>query len=180
MKYTAIILIAWLNISWAVQGTFVCKNAKVSIYSKAPLEDISAVTDKGTSVFNATTGQLAFNVSIRTLAFEKALMQDHFNENYMESDKYPNASFKGKVQQLPDLSKDGTYPVNVTGVFEAHGVKHTRTIPGKITVSGGNLSMTSEFTVMCKDHKIEIPKIVFKNIAESIRVQVEANYTPYK
>jgi hypothetical protein len=180
MKYIAIILIAWLHINQAVQGTYVCKNAKVSIFSKAPLEDIDASSQKGTSVFNATTGDLAFSVPIRSFTFEKSLMQEHFNENYMESEKYPNASFKGKVQQLPDLSKNGTYPVSVTGTFEAHGVRQARTIPGKIIVNQGTISMSSEFVVMCKDHKIEIPTIVFKNIAESIRVQVAANYTAYK
>ena len=103
MKYIAIILIAWLHINQAVQGTYVCKNAKVSIFSKAPLEDIDASSQKGTSVFNASTGDLAFSVPIRSFTFEKSLMQEHFNENYMESDKYPNALFKGKIQQMPDL-----------------------------------------------------------------------------
>lgn len=180
MKYIAIILIAWLSTNHAIQGTFVSKNAKVSIFSKAPLEDIEAASQKGTSVFNASAGELAFSVPIRSFVFEKSMMQEHFNENYMESDKFPNASFKGKVQQMPDLSKDGTYPVNVTGVLDVHGVKQNRTIPGKITVSQGSVSMTSEFQVACKDHNIEIPTLVFKKIAESIRVQVTAAYTPYQ
>jgi hypothetical protein len=72
----------------------------VSIYSKAPIEDIEAKTDKGTSVLNIATGELAFSVPIRSLKFDKALMQEHFNENYMESDKYPQASFKGKLTQI--------------------------------------------------------------------------------
>jgi hypothetical protein len=180
MKYIAIVLIAWLHINQAVQGTYVSKNAKVNLYSKAPLEDIDATSEKGTSVFNAATGDLAFSVPIRSFVFEKSLMQEHFNENYMESDKYPNASFKGKIQQLPNLSKNGTYPVTVTGTFETHGVKQARTIPGKIMVNDGSISMSSEFMVLCKDHKIDIPTIVFKNIAESIRIQVAAKYTLYK
>lgn len=180
MKHIAIILIAWFNINHAIPGTFLSKNAKVNIYSKAPLEDIEAASQKGTSVFNASTGELAFNVPIRSFVFSKSMMQEHFNENYMESDKFPNASFKGRVQQMPDLAKDGTYPVNVTGVLDVHGVKQNRTIAGKISVSQGAISISSEFQVACNDHNIEIPTIVFKKIAESIRVQVSAVYTPYQ
>jgi hypothetical protein len=83
----------------------------VSLYSKAPIEDIDALSDKGTSVFNAATGELAFSVPIRSFKFDKALMQEHFNENYMESDKYPQAIFKGKINEKPDVTKDGIYPV---------------------------------------------------------------------
>ncbi|WP_345949568.1 YceI family protein [Mucilaginibacter sp. PAMB04274] len=180
MKHIVMIFIAWMHISQAIQGTYVCKNARISLFSKAPLEDIDAVSQKGTSVFNATTGDLAFSVPIRSFQFQKSLMQEHFNENYMESDKYANASFKGKIQQLPALDKDGTYAITATGVFEVHGVKQNRTINGKITVNKGVVSMASEFMVQCKDHKIEIPTIVFKNIAETIRVQVAATYSPYQ
>jgi hypothetical protein len=180
MKYIALILLVWFSTNQAGQDIYVCKNAVVSIYSKAPIEDIEAKTDKGTSVLNIATGELAFSVPIRSLKFDKALMQEHFNENYMESDKYPQASFKGKLTQIPDVTKDGVYPVTASGVFEAHGVKQTRSIPGKLTVSGGAISLSSEFMVACKDHKIEIPTLVFHNIAETIKVQIAASYSPYK
>ena len=180
MKYIALILLVWFSTNQAGQDIYVCKNAVVSIYSKAPIEDIEAKTDKGTSVLNIATGEFAFSVPIRSLKFDKALMQEHFNENYMESDKYPQASFKGKLTQIPDVTKDGVYPVTASGVFEAHGVKQTRSIPGKLTVSGGAISLSSEFMVACKDHKIEIPTLVFHNIAETIKVQVAASYSPYK
>jgi hypothetical protein len=180
MKHIGLIILVWFGINQAGQDIYVCKNAVVTLYSKAPIEDIDARTDKGTSVFNAGTGELAFSVPIRSFKFDKALMQEHFNENYMESDKFPQASFKGKTADKIDLTKDGTYPVNATGVFEAHGVKQNRTIAGKITVAGGTISLQSEFMVACKDHKIDIPTLVFRNIAETIRVQVNATYSPYK
>jgi hypothetical protein len=180
MKYIALILLVWFSTNQAGQDIYVCKNATVSIYSKAPIEDIEAKTDKGASVFNAATGEVAFSVPIRSLKFNKALMQEHFNENYMESDKYPQAGFKGKLVQTPDVTKDGVYPVMASGIFEVHGVKQSRTIPGKLTVSGGAISLSSEFMVACKDHKIEIPTLVFHNIAETIKVQVNASYSPYK
>lgn len=179
MKYIAIILLVWFG-NQATQDTYVSKNAKVSLFSKAPLEDIDATSTQGTSVYNAATGDLAFSVPIRSFKFEKSLMQEHFNENYMESDKFPNATFKGKVQEKVDIHKDGSYPVNVSGVLDVHGVKQTRTIKGNITVKGGAVSMASEFMVMCKDHRIDIPQLVFKKIAESIQIKVAADYTPYK
>lgn len=107
-------------------------------------------------------------------------MQEHFNENYMESEKYPQATFKGKVQQAVDVSKDGSYPVTATGVLTVHGVAQNRSITGTIAVQKGVITLTSEFMVKCVDHQITIPKIVFHNIAESIRVNVSAKYDAYK
>lgn len=180
MKTIALVFLTWLSIFHVTApGTYTCKNAKITIFSKAPLEDIDAASDKGVSVYNGATNELAFSLPIRSLVFQKSLMQEHFNENYMESDKYPQAGFKGKIQEQLDLTKDGSYPVNVAGVLEVHGVKQNRTIPGRITVSNGNVSMTATFNVLCKDHNIEIPKLVFQKIAESIQVQVTAGYTLY-
>jgi len=180
MKTISIILLAWLTFVQAGQDVYTCKNAKVNIFSTAPIEDIEANSTNGVSVYNPGTGELAFSVPIRSFHFPKALMEEHFNENYMESDKYPKASFKGKMQEHPDLTKDGSYPVTVTGDFEAHGIKQTRTITGNLKVANGVLTMTSEFMVKCADHRIDIPQIVFHNIAESIRIRVAATYTVLK
>jgi hypothetical protein len=180
MKYISIILLAWISISQTGQDIYICKNAKINIFSSAPVEDIEANSTSGVSIYNATTGELDFSLPIRSLHFPKSLMETHFNESYMESDRYPKATFKGKIQERPDLTKDGSYPVTVTGEFEAHGVKQQRTINGNIKVNNGIISMTSEFMVKCADHHIDIPQIVFHNIAESIRVRVAATYTPYK
>jgi len=180
MKHLTILLLAWLTAFQAGQDIYICKNAKINMYSSAPIEDIEGNSTQAVSVYKASTGELSFSLPIRSLHFEKSLMEEHFNENYMESDKYPKASFKGKIQSPPDISKDGTYPVNVTGDLEVHGVKQTRTIKGEIKVNGGAISMTSEFFVKCADHKIDIPQIVFHHIAENIRVRVAATYAPYK
>ena len=181
MKQLTIILLTWLGVfSQAGQGLYTCKNAYISIYSSAPLEDISAETSTGQSVFNAATGELVFSLNIRSLTFKKSLMQEHFNTDYMESDKYPKATFKGKIQEHIDVTKDGTYPVTAVGELEVHGVKQQRSVPGKIIVAGGTVKMTSEFMVKCADHHIDIPRLVFHNIAESIKVTVNATYTAYK
>jgi len=180
MKYLSIILLTWLSATQVGQDVYICKNAKISLFSSAPIEDIEANSNAGVSVYNASTGELDFSLPIRSLHFAKALMEEHFNENYIESDKFPKASFKGKINEHPDLTKDGTYPVTVTGDFEVHGVKQARTIKGELKISGGVISMTSEFFVKCADHHIVIPQIVFHNIAENIRIRVAATYAPYK
>jgi len=180
MKTIMIALLALLSINRASGDLYACKNANISIYSKAPIEDIEAKSTAGSSVYNAATGDIAFSIPIKSFQFEKSLMQEHFNEKYMESDKYPNASFKGKIQNQPDINKDGTYNVSATGVLNVHGVKQTRTIPGTLTVKSGIVSLSSAFVVKCVDHNIEIPKLVFKNIAESISIRVSATYNAYK
>ena len=181
MKIISMLLIAGLSlVNQATPQLYVCKNVNISMYSKAPIEDIEARSAKGTSVYNAATGELAFKLPIISLKFEKSLMEEHFNDNYMESEKYPLATFNGKIQQNIDVSKDGTYPVTAVGVLNVHGVAQNRTIPGTITVQNGVISMTSEFMVKCVDHQIAIPKLVFHNIAESIRINVSAKYDAYK
>jgi polyisoprenoid-binding protein YceI len=180
MKHISIILLAWMSLFQTGHGLYTSKNAEISLFSTAPIEDISAKTNSGQSVYNAATGDLVFSVAINTFKFPKSLMQEHFNSDYLESDKYPHATFKGKVQEHPDLTKDGTYPINVTGVLDVHNVKQNRTIPGTITVSNGVVTMKSEFMVKCADHHIEIPRLVFHNIAESIKMNVTATYTAAK
>jgi len=180
MKHISIILLAWMSIFQTGQGLYMCKNAEISIFSSAPIEDIAAKTSSGQSVYNAATGDLVFSVAINTFKFRKALMQEHFNSDYLESDKYPRATFKGKIQEHPDLTKDGTYQITATGVLDVHNVKQNRTLPGTLTVSNGNVTMKSEFMVKCVDHHIDIPKLVFQNIAETIKVNITATYTAAK
>jgi hypothetical protein len=181
MKYISMILLAWMNITnQAVQDSYACKNARISLYSSAPIEDIKAVSTAGASVYNSSSDELDFSVPIRSFQFDKSLMQEHFNSDYMESDKFPRATFKGKVQEHIDVTKDGTYPVKVSGALSVHGITQNRTIPGTISVKNGVISMTSEFMVKCTDHHIDIPQIVFHHIAESIQINVSATYSSLK
>jgi hypothetical protein len=181
MRQISIIILAWMSIvNQAGQDMYVCKNAKVSIFSSAPIEDIKANSASGASVYNPGTGELDFSVPIRSFQFEKSLMQEHFNSDYMESDKFPRATFKGKIQETVDISHDGTYAVNATGDLSVHGVVQKRTIAGNLIVRNGIITMTAEFMVKCADHHIEIPHIVFHHIAESIQIDVSATYSVYK
>ncbi|HEY2582669.1 MAG TPA: YceI family protein [Mucilaginibacter sp.] len=179
MRFIWIILLALLNGHPRSNDLYTCKNARITIFSQALIEDIKAVSQTGVSVYNPGTGQLDFSVAISSLQFEKAFMQQHFNSDYMESDKYPRAIFKGKIQELIDVTKDGSYTVNATGELTVHGITKTRTIQGNVSVKNGVTTMTSEFIVNCADYKIDIPQILFYHIAENIKVNVSATYSLY-
>lgn len=158
---------------------FVSKSIKTTIFSEAPLENIEATSTTGVSVLNIETREIQFNIPIRSFNFPKKKMQEHFNENYMESDKYPHAKFKGKINQGSDLLTPGSYNVSVTGDFEVHGVSQKRTISGTLKVAENSISIYSKFDVRCADHKIKIPQLVFRNIAETIRVTVSGSFLPH-
>ena len=164
----------------AKQNLFYSNAIEASIYSETPLENIDATSKKCVSVYNIEKGDIQFNIPIKSLKFKKGLMEEHFNENYVESDKFPFAKFKGKVNQAIDLLKNGEFPVTVTGELDLHGVKKQRTINGTIKVNQGLISVYSRFNVPCNDHDIKIPKLVFKKIAETIQVTISGNYSPFK
>lgn len=154
------------------------KTGKVAFYSDAAMEKIEAHNTSASTVLDAATGALEWGVLIKGFAFEKALMQEHFNENYMESEKYPKAKFKGKLDQPEKViySKDGVYAVTVTGQLEMHGVTRTITVPATIAVKNGALSAKSKITVALADYGIEIPKLVKENISEKVTIEISADY----
>jgi len=164
----------------AAAQSFVSKNIRIGMFSSTPLEDIKAVSDQGTGVIVAKTREVVVQLAVKTLEFDRKLMQEHFNENYIESDKYPLAKFKGVLDQSADLTKDGDYNANVTGVLSLHGVDKQRTIPCRISVRGGVVRVESQFKVACVDHKIDIPRLVFAKIAESISVKLNGQFNQVK
>lgn len=162
------------------QPIFMGKNGQISFFSKTPLENIDATSEQLTVILNSITRDLVFSVRISSFKFDKDLMQEHFNEKYMESDKFPEATFKGKINEEVDLSKDGTYDITATGVLKIHGVEKPRTEKGTIIVRSGQIIVNSAFKVKCVDHNIEIPKLVASNIAESLDVKLNSTLTPFK
>lgn len=161
------------------QERYGSRTGNVSFYSKTPIENIEAHNHKAASVFDATSSALEFSVLIKAFEFEKALMQEHFNENYMESNTYPKAVFKGKVAGVTaaDLKKPGTYPVTLEGELDMHGVKRKITEKGTITVQPtGLVHAESDFVVKPEDYKIAIPAVVREQIAKEIQVKVRIDY----
>lgn len=156
------------------------RDAYVKFFSDAKIEDIEAVNKSGTAVLDVATGKMEWKVLIKNFLFEKALMQDHFNENYMESTKYPIATFKGQITNLNEvnLTKDGTYNANVSGKMTIHGVERDVNVAGVIIVGGGVIKIHSDFFVKCSDYNIKIEAQKVSNIANEIKVTVAATLTP--
>lgn len=161
---------------------FFTRDAKVKFNSETPMEKIEAINKSGTCVLDAATGKMEWKVLIKGFLFEKALMQEHFNENYMESSTYPNATFKGQITNLSDVKfmQDGKYNVKTTGKLNVHGVERDVNLEGTLKVSNGTLEVLSNFVVKPEDHKISIPSIVKDNIAREIKVVVSATLSPLK
>lgn len=182
MKKDFLIVSLLLSIAMPLSGQtiYLAQGAKASFYSYTPVEDIAASSQSMTSVLNTATNDIAFNVPMSSFKFKKALMQEHFNEKYIESDKYPNAGFKGKINETIDWKREGTYDITATGVFTIHGVDKLHTEKGKAVIKEGKINITADFKVTVKDHNITIPKILVTNIAEVVDVKMEADYIPYK
>ncbi len=178
-KLTFLILTILVTSSGKSQ-VFVAKNAVVSFFSSTPVEDIEAKMNTAAGAINVATKKVAFKLNVKAFKFKSSLMQEHFNENYMESEKFPTAQFEGTISDDIDLSKEGSYTVNIIGKLTMHGVTQDRTISATIKVGKDKIEGSTKFKVKCVDHKIEVPKIVTKNIAESIEVSIQAEFLPKK
>lgn len=154
------------------------KNGRISFFSKTTLENITADNNQVISLLNTQTGELRFHVLINAFHFPKAMMEQHFNTDYMESEKYPSSTFKGTIAEINkvDFSKDGSYKVNVNGSLEIHGVSKNITGVGAISIKDGQLSATSVCKIILKDYNIEIPSIVINNISQQIEIIVSCQY----
>lgn len=153
--------------------------SSISFFSKSPLEDIDATSKKVTVVIKTTTNDIQFAVPMISFKFPKPLMEEHFNENYVESTKYPTCIFKGKIQEQIDFTKDGEYKVNVKGTLDLHGVSKEMEATGTITVKGTELIVASAFKIKVADYNIKVPSLYVQNIAEVIDVKVNATLEPF-
>ncbi|HAQ64539.1 MAG TPA: YceI family protein [Bacteroidales bacterium] len=175
-------IIALIVMSMAIQSLmaqkYVTKTGRIRFYSDTPMEKIEGVNQQVNSAFDLATGQMVFKVLMKSFGFEKALMQEHFNENYAESDKFPNAIFKGTVAGLQsiDFLKDGKHNVEVGGDLTIHGVTQKVKTTATLESRGGKIIGHAVFNVNPKDYGINIPTAVVKQIAETIEVTVDATY----
>lgn len=172
MKKNILLLVCTLLISQAsFAQLFYTQTGKTSFFSKTPLEDISAVNNNVSSILNTATNDIAVRMNINQFRFPNRLMEEHFNENYLESEKFPAATFKGKIAEKIDFTKDGTYDVTAKGVMMIHGVSKEKVLIGKLTVAQSNITLETNFEIALVDYKIDIPKIVWEKIAEKIAVK---------
>lgn len=167
-----------ISMNLSAQDKYYTRNGNITFHSDAPLEKIEAKNNQVTSVIDIKSGQMEFAVLIKAFQFEKALMQEHFNENYMESSKYPKATFKGKIVNINDidLSKNGEHEVKVDGQLTIHGVTNDVTTTGILNVTPSGIEGDCTFTVAVADYKIEIPAVVRDNIAKTVDIVVDVDY----
>lgn len=177
--FSFLLIIAALSLNG--QDRYLTRTGHIKFFSHAPLEDIEANTNKVLSIVDLGKGQVAVDMLMKTFEFEKKLMQEHFNENYLESDKYPKSKFSGTFEVPTGLKAmdDGSYQVEVTGDITIHGVKKPLTTTATLKVEGGKLFGELVFNVKVKDHEIKIPKVVVRNIAEEVEVTAKFAYEPY-
>ena len=179
IKNLIFIFLAAISTRASAQKFWQTSTGKIDFFSKTPVEDIEARSKAVGAIVNTETGQLVFKVPTRTFRFPNGLMEEHFNENYMESEKFPDGTFSGKIEPLIDFKKPGAYPVKAKGKLKIHGVEVEREFTGTITVRGDKkAALESEMEIPLADHNIERPSLVLVKIAEKIAVKVEFVFKP--
>jgi len=180
MKYYLLIILSLGFFLTASGQKYMTKNGYIGLFSHTPLEDIKADNNQVASVLDASTGEIVFQVLMKSFHFQKTLMEEHFNENYVESDKFPKSTFSGRITNLSaiDFSKNGVYDVNVDGDLMIHGVTKKVAAKGSIEIVDGGINANSKFEIVPEDYNIKIPGVVRNNIAKTIEITVTMKYSP--
>jgi hypothetical protein len=161
---------------------FFTRNGHLGFFSKTNMEDIKASNESVTYIMDLSTGEINISALQTNFQFEKALMQEHYNENYVESSKFPKAIFKGKIDDMSKVNfkMEGVYNAKVSGNLEIHGVTKPYSVDAVFKVGGGHVLAETNFKVKCADHNIKIESSLKNNIAESIDVNAKADLTELK
>lgn len=155
---------------------YLSRNTTVHFFSDAPLEKIEATNPKGVSMINLSTGEIESSILMKGFAFRKALMQQHFNENYVESDKYPKATFKGKVTNMPiSLLKPGQYVWQISGDMNLHGKTNPVATSAQVQVDAKGSKITCSFLLKLSDYDIAIPALVKDNVSNTVKIDIAIN-----
>ncbi len=172
--FIRILFFTFLTNSCFAQARLYTKAGNISFFSKTAIENIQAYNNKVLSVWEIASGKIEFAVLMKGFEFEKALMQEHFNEDYVESDKYPKATFKGIVENSNTISfsSDKAYTVKVNGALTLHGITKQISILATIKVNKGAVSASSNFSLLLSDYNIKIPSLVADNINKKIDITI--------
>lgn len=180
LKRFLILILLITSVSVFGQGKFIAKNAYISFYSSTPMEDILGESNEVVTILDSSNGKVVFQALMTTFHFKRALMEEHFNENYMESTKFPKGKFDGKIVDFkPEMLTSPASNIQITGQLSLHGVEKTITVPGTIGLENGKLVATSKFEVVPEDYGIEIPSLVRDKIGKQMDITVKANYVPF-
>jgi len=176
--FLSLVLIAFVSNFIYSQTTYFTKSGTIHFISKAALENNEATNNQAVSTLKPDNGELNFGVLIKSFKFKNALMEEHFNENYMESTKFPKATFKGKIDNLKDVNfaKEGKYNANVSGDLTIHGITKPITATAQMEVKNKNIVATSVIIVKPEDYGIKIPELVKDKIAKEVSVEININY----
>ena len=178
MKYILSVLVCFLLINnLKAQDRYLTKQGTISFFSHSPVEDIEAVNNQVLSIVDIETGDVAISVLMKSFMFEKSLMQEHFNENYVESDKFPKAKFKGKIVDFENLENKSK--VSIEGGLTIHGITKEVKVDTNIAIDNDNLVLNGVFTVIVADYQIKIPSVVKNNIAKIIEIAFSLNHKKY-
>jgi hypothetical protein len=160
------------------QNIYSTKDGQISFSSQKSVESIDAVNSEVASFLNIQSGDLVFSALLKGFHFQRALMEEHFNENYVESEKFPKSTFKGKITNATavNFTKDGSYPVKVEGDLTLHGVTKKVSAPGTVVVKGGVIQASSKFNIKLKDYDVKIPSLVADKLSEDVDVKVDCKY----
>ena len=162
---------------WSIaQEKMICKTGNITFEASVPaFEEVKATNTNVTVVLNPKTGEIASLALMKGFRFKVALMEEHFNENYIESDKYPKAIFKGKIENFNAGSLTAS-PKNFTinGKLELHGKTVAVKTIAKMSQSGSGINLVSDFSVNASDFDISIPAVVKNKVSNKINIQVDA------
>jgi polyisoprenoid-binding protein YceI len=174
MKLKITFLLLFLSLALTAQEKYYTKSGKISFESSVPtFEEVKATNTKVTAVFKSSTGEIAALALVKGFRFKIALMEEHFNENYAESSKFPKAKFSGKILNYsPDILKNDS-SIKIKGSLTFHGITNVIEIPAKVEIKNGTILLLAKFTLKPEDFGIKIPKIVRKKIAERVDVNLQ-------
>lgn len=158
---------------------YISEKSFVSFFSGATIEDITADNSKANSIFDIASGDIAFSIPIREFKFAKSLMQEHFNEKYMDSEKFPKSTFQGKIT---GYEPNGTGPqaAKALGKLTIHGVTKDIDVPGTVEIANNKVVIKSKFKVKLEDYSIKRPQLLWQNIAEEVEVSIDFTFKPYE
>lgn len=168
--------------SAATAQKYITKTGKIEIFSETPVFVIDGVNKKVASILNVENGEVVASTLVRSFRFEEALVEEHFNENYLEPNKFPKSIFKGKIKDFHKINfkKDGTYDIIIVGKLTIHGQTNEVSAPGKLIIKDNNILATATFEVSLEDYKVEIERAYKKAIKDEVLLKVHFDYKPYK
>ncbi len=174
-RFLIMLIVLMASVQIFASNRYLTRSGHIHIISHTDIIDLEADNNQVACILDIETGEIVFSLLMHSFIFKEALAQEHFNENYAESETYPKSKFKGKVTNLSEINfnKDGKYPATVSGKLTMHGVTKEITAQGTFEIKSGNIIGTSVFEIDIYDYKIKIPKIVRDRVNNIIPITVE-------